>query len=150
MTRTATFLLDVLDQSCVDWLQSTLNHLGRASVLAESDVECIQLGIYQIQRSSGEVSLARLCRPRLFNLRDWRLAVTSKTIMQQANQAKDLVQDTFKVAICLKSLISLMGSDASPSSHHEIHVLALGFNPTPQLHKILEVEYLKEERGGGK
>lgn len=140
MTKTATFLLDVLDRSCVDWVQSTLNHLGRAAVLAESDVECIQLGIYQIQRSStGEVSLARLCRPRLFNLRDWRLAVTSKTIMQQAQQATDLTRDTFKVAICLKSLISLMASDALPSSHHEIHVLALGFNPTPQLHKILEV-----------
>jgi len=134
------FLLDVLEKSCVEWVQSALTRLGNAAVLAENEGESIQLGVYQIQRPSGEeVSLARLCRPRLFNLRDWRLAVTSKVVMQQAQQAKELGQDTRKIAICLKSLVSLMGSDASPSSHRVIHVLALGFTPTPQIHKILEV-----------
>lgn len=140
MTRTATFLLDVLDQHCVSWVQDTLIRLGSAAVLSESKEESIHLGIYQIQRPEGEeVSLARLCRPRLFNLRDWRLAVTSKTVMQQAHKAKELGKDTHKVAVCLKSLISLMDSDALPSSYRVIHVLAQGYSPTPQLHKILEV-----------
>ena len=45
-----------------------------------------------------------------------------------------------RVALCLKSLVALMASDAaSPATYRAIHVLAHGFSPTPQLHKILEV-----------
>ena len=47
---------------------------------------------------------------------------------------------TCRVALCLKSLVALMASDAaSPATYRAIHVLAHGFSPTPQLHKILEV-----------
>ena len=45
-----------------------------------------------------------------------------------------------RVALCLKSLVALMASDAaSPATYRAIHVIAHGFSPTPQLHKILEV-----------
>lgn len=52
-----------------------------------------------------------------------------------------LVLPCLHAALCLKSLLAIMATDAvaARSSYRAVHVIAHGFQPTPQLHRILEV-----------
>ena len=118
MTRTAAFLVDAMDAPRASWTQDALSRIGTLAALAEpppssssssspaAAAECIHLGLYQVQRSAptpasaaagaggkAEVSLARLCRPRLFSLREWQATVASPRAMQ-AQSAVAQAQDT--------------------------------------------------------
>ena len=165
MTRSAIFLVDSLDPPSRKWVQDVLCRLGSAVALlpAASDHEPIRLGLYQICRPTGskEVSLVRVCRPCLFALRDWHQAVLSKAVGLGQDNVASLPpdglppshhqQDMRKVALCLKSLLNLLGSDDARSEdrgghkpeHHfrEIIVLARSYSPSTLLDKILDVRY---------
>ena len=120
MTRTAAFLVDAMDVPRASWTQDALSRIGTLAALAEpppfssssssssaAAAECIHLGIYQVQRSTSasasaasgaaggkaEVSLARLCRPKLFSLREWQATVASPRAMQ-AQSVVAQAQDT--------------------------------------------------------
>ena len=121
MTRTAAFLVDAMDVPRASWTQDALSRIGTLAALAEpppssssssssssaAAAECIHLGLYQVQRSTSasasaatgaaggkaEVSLARLCRPKLFSLREWQATVASPRAMQ-AQSVVAQAQDT--------------------------------------------------------